>query len=441
VSDSLCRLTVQCGDDREVDLALPDDVSIGRLMPSLIDIVLQDSAFPVTTCRWRLSWIGGPTLDDSLSLKGNEVHDGELLLLTAEYSPAPQWVALDPSHTVAQCAHVSRSPRPILRATCGVVTAGGGAAALVFDASPAHAIVAVTVGAASTAATVMAHRRNREPNVCVSLALVAVMFAAVTGLTVIPASPRAAHVLLAATAAFCVATTLTRLMDCGTVPLTAIAAVASLIAGVALVSVVANVQPSASGALLTVLSLGALAAAPRMSMSLTGIGPPMPNPDSPDDHDVVPARAVRAHQRLTGLVIGASAGAAVGIAAVAVGPFHGTHCLSAAVLASVIGLVLLLRERTHVDGRRRIALMMSGMFCVTMCFGIGVLSLPSYVPWLGALAAAVGAAVLSPVAGLKTSPLVQRAVEIVEYVGLAAVVPVACWVAGVFGLVRGMSVL
>ena len=38
--------------------------------------------------------------------------------------------------------------------------------------------------------------------------------------------------------------------------------------------------------------------------------------------------------------------------------------------------------------------------------------------------------------GYTVSPVVRRAVEVVEYLALAAVVPLACWVVGLYGLVR-----
>jgi hypothetical protein len=39
------------------------------------------------------------------------------------------------------------------------------------------------------------------------------------------------------------------------------------------------------------------------------------------------------------------------------------------------------------------------------------------------------------------TPMVVRTVEVVEYLALAAVVPLACWVGGIYGLARGMSLI
>jgi hypothetical protein len=37
------------------------------------------------------------------------------------------------------------------------------------------------------------------------------------------------------------------------------------------------------------------------------------------------------------------------------------------------------------------------------------------------------------------SPFARRAIEVVDYLALAAIVPLACWVGGLFGFVRGLS--
>jgi hypothetical protein len=58
---------------------------------------------------------------------------------------------------------------------------------------------------------------------------------------------------------------------------------------------------------------------------------------------------------------------------------------------------------------------------------------------VGALSAAVGAAALGCLLGLTVNPLFVRAVEVVEYLALAAALPMACWVGGVYELVRGSS--
>ena len=50
---------------------------------------------------WRLSRVGGPSLDDSMTLRECDVRDGELLLLSATAIPAAEPVLTDPAEAVA----------------------------------------------------------------------------------------------------------------------------------------------------------------------------------------------------------------------------------------------------------------------------------------------------------------------------------------------------
>jgi hypothetical protein len=37
------------------------------------------------------------------------------------------------------------------------------------------------------------------------------------------------------------------------------------------------------------------------------------------------------------------------------------------------------------------------------------------------------------------SPFARRGIEVVDYVSLVAVLPLACWISDLFGIVRGLS--
>jgi hypothetical protein len=67
---------------------------------------------------------------------------------------------------------------------------------------------------------------------------------------------------------------------------------------------------------------------------------------------------------------------------------------------------------------------------------------PQHAQWVCAVTAALGVAVLllgfiAPAATF--SPVAHRAVELFEYLALAAVAPLACWVCGLYAAVRGLS--
>jgi len=184
-----------------------------------------------------------------------------------------------------------------------------------------------------------------------------------------------------------------------------------------------------------VLSLGTLGLAARLSLTLAGLTPAVPSPD--DDPAPKAARVATAHDTLSGLVIGSAAAAALGGVIVISG--HSGSWPQATVFSAVVGLVMLLRVRTHIDLRRRIALMVAGHIAVAAGVVLVVVSAPGQANWVCALATAIGLAALGGAVGVTLSPLARRAVDLVEYLALAAVVPLACWVGGVYGLVRGLS--
>jgi type VII secretion integral membrane protein EccD len=241
-----------------------------------------------------------------------------------------------------------------------------------------------------------------------------------------------------------VSTILLRLMGCGTIYLTAIATATMLTSIVATTSVTWRLRPDAGGALLGAISLATLAAAPRFSMALAGAKPATPSADDTDDQDIdgVTERALLAHRTLTGLLTGAAACAAIGAALAGFWELRdGGSALTASALPAAIGFVLVLRTRTYADSRRRSILAASGMLCATACIAVWVISTPAHAHWLSLLAVAIGVAALSSLLGVTASPVVHRAAEIFDYLAIAAVAPAACWVAGLFGFVRGMNLI
>jgi type VII secretion integral membrane protein EccD len=444
MSDSLCRLTVVCGTDRAVDVALPRRLPIGRLLPSLLDIVRQDNDLPETPCGWRLAWLGGHCLDEEISLSDNGVRDGDMVVLTMHHTPAPQRFTLDPAHAVAD---LRRSSVPsALSALCGIYVAAVVAIGLATRVTLDRAAAAAVVCTAAAVGAVIARRRHADPSVCVPLSIAATAFAVTAGYLAIPAGQPAAHILSACTAGFCVATVLHHLLDCGTVCLTALSAVLLAVAIVAFVAVMWEVRPQAGGAVLATLGFAILAVAPRIAIAVSGIGPMIPAADAPSDEippDESPPvdtdAALRAHLVLSGLVIGSSAACALGVVTVGVWTILGGGSPQGpAALSAVTAAALALRARIHLSSDHRVALIAAGLVCGTMFFALGLSALPQQGAWLSVLAAAAGVAAVAPI---ELSPFVHRLVEAVDRVVVAAVVPVACWVGGVYGLVREISPL
>ena len=82
------------------------------------------------------------------------------------------------------------------------------------------------------------------------------------------------------------------------------------------------------------------------------------------------------------------------------------------------------------------------MISTTAVFTLVAMSDPGHAPWVGLIAVILGAGTLCLTradVGERLSPFVRRGIEVVDYLALAAVVPLACWVGGLFGFVRGLS--
>ena len=427
--ESLCRLTVACCTDdahRAVDLELPADICVGQLLPQIVDLVHRDSA-PMPGLDWLLSRPGELTIDESTSLNDNDVRDGNVLVLTTTEPLVAEWTSCDPCHATA--AAPAPVPRMLPAMSC-VLLGGFSAMALAWPAAGMAATGRIVVGTfltlASAAAAIVARRLDGDPLICVTLSLCAVIHAGALGFLTVRSGSTVSSMLLASAAMFAAAILLLRVTDCGRIILSAIAASSALISAVTAASVGWGLQTNAGGAALAALSLATLGLAPRLSMAVSGTTP-----------EAAP-NARRCHHVLTGLVVGSSITAALGAAAVAVGddsPLRGTA------FTAIVALVLLLRARTHVDATRRSALAAAAALSAIAGFATAAAAMPAHVEVIGALAAIVGAAALGCIVSPAVSPIVLRAVEIIEYITLAAVIPMACWVAGVYGWARGMNLL
>jgi uncharacterized membrane protein len=88
---------------------------------------------------------------------------------------------------------------------------------------------------------------------------------------------------------------------------------------------------------------------------------------------------------------------------------------------------------------RRAALVAAGMAAFAASCANIVISLPEQANWVGLAVTAVGVSMLGRGFGVTESLLARRTVDVLEYVALAAVLPLACWVGGLYRLVHGMS--
>lgn len=429
--DALCRVTVRVDDARAttVDLALPHRASVGEVLPSIVDLTRADRRDPAV--RWRLHRVGGSSLDESLTLLDNDIRDGELLWLSADDVPEPVFVDRDASGVVARLRPARCGIPRMLCVGGSVLAAGIGATAILWSTDSAGAVVA---GAALTAAAVavafVAGRTGSEPLLCTTFSVLSTVSAAVTGAVVVPSGPLGAHVLLASSAALATAVICLRITGCARIPLTATATASLLCAAISAASVAWHLGYLASGALLATSALVAVGSAPRLAIALTRIGP-----EATQEY-----QAERAHDLLTGMLAGASTAAAIATVLVGCGSVAAREFpVPAAAFDSLVGAALLLRTRTHIGTARRSALAVGGFAACAAGFVVLVAAAPHHAHWLGALATVAGTGCLMPLLPSTPGLAARRAADLAEYAALAAVIPLGCWIAGLFGLVRGLA--
>jgi len=182
-----------------------------------------------------------------------------------------------------------------------------------------------------------------------------------------------------------------------------------------------------------VLSLAVLGMAGRVAMALTGLRPPFPGDDA-DAGPVSQAAAAGGRAVFAGLVTGSAAAAALAVGAVAAGCLGTASWLPGFALAAALAVLMLLRARFYADPRCHAALDWCGLIGATTAIALATVSAPRY-----AGPAAVLAIALVCWCRTERASSWARGGDVAEYVLLAAVVPLACWVAGVYELVRALS--
>ncbi|MFG1930283.1 type VII secretion integral membrane protein EccD [Mycobacterium sp. NPDC048908] len=441
--DSMCRLAV-AHESRCIDLALPMDAPVGLLLPAVVELVDPDMSTSVEARRWHLSRVGQPWLDEAMSLRDNAVHDGDLLLLTTTNVPPPAELPDEPAQAIIAAGGHRTMPHSVTATATVLCTGVLGAAASLWAGLVSHATGHVVATAATAAAAafgaVVLRWTHRDPLHSIALSAVAVMFGTAAGFLAAAEGSRIASLLLAAAVGTTMAILLRRLTRRGDTSLSALATLGALTSVASACGVGWTLPICTVGAALATLALAALGVAARFSVAATGLAPVMGHPDEDFEYDgaTVASQALAAHRALTGFVLGSAAAAVAGAALV------GWDCLpngrpGGVVFALVVALVLALRARTHVDARRRAGLIVFGLASFAVGCAIVVASAPHRAQWVCLLAPVAVVSMLSHPSGAASNPLVHRAVDVLEYAALAAVVPVACWVSGVYALIRGVS--
>ncbi|MDG4786546.1 type VII secretion integral membrane protein EccD [Micromonospora sp. WMMD1102] len=457
MASGFSRVTVVAPRNR-VDLALPADVPLADLLPTVLswagDALADDSA---ARNGWTLSRLGGAALDSSRTPAQLEVRDGELLYLRPRGEEAPLPVFDDVVDAVATAAQRrtgrwSPAATRALGLTLGVVALLGGAVAVLLAGPPQlpGGLVGLGLAAALLLGAVVLARAVGDPQSATVLALVALCHAAVGGLLVLAGDRTVGqlappHVLVAATAVVLVAAAAAiGVGDAGPVFLCGAAGAVALLVAAA-IRVLFGVGTPAAAAITVTLAFATLPLLPMFAYRL-GRLPVSPVPTDPeqlrqdvhtvDGHETF-ARADRADAFLASLLSALSLIGAVAAVAVAADGIAGLA------LCAVLGLTMMARARWFLGRAQRLPLLGAGAVALTAAVvaaydDLGLVWRLTLLLGVLLLVAAISVGFALAAGRRPGSPIWGRTLDIVEVLLVLAVFPLAVWVSGLLDWIRAI---
>ncbi|NNH71926.1 type VII secretion integral membrane protein EccD [Nocardia uniformis] len=466
----LARVTI-LAKHTQVDMAIPLDVPVALVIPSVVDMVAQhnrtndfdhdDEDFEPH--EWVLARIGEPPLANSLSLAEHGVRDGELLMLeSAEHTaPTPLFDDIMYNVAIADADHYRGwTPRTarLTGSILAVLTMGIGCLGLLAapDAVPGwvSGAVALFVAVLLVAAGMVLSRMYRDIDSALVLGGCALPAAFSAGMLFVPDHYGWPNLLLGAALTGATAILAWRVSGVGPGLFIGVTTVAAYAVPATLIGLLTDLPMRAIGAGVAGLGLVGLSLAPRLSMLLAKLPlPPVPAPgtpidpteDDPDDHRALPsldalrAKSERARKYLAGLVAATALVTAAG-ALTATDPTSDSSYWPGLALALVCAAVLMFRSRTYAGAEQAVILLVGGA-AIVLSLLVGA-AFTRHQP-LAVFGAAVLILVIALVLGMivpnhQATPPMRRAMELLEYAFVAAVIPLVFWVTALFALVRGL---
>jgi type VII secretion integral membrane protein EccD len=433
-----------------VDLALPSGMPVAALLPPIVDVLIAHGVSDLIGARYQLSIPGTAALESSMTLVQNGIRDGDVLVVSRSATPLPAFRYDDAAEAVSETLN-DRTSSPsqnhrvkrlsaALAASC---LTGIGTLALIQNAFAANAEghPGVTAGIAALVAFVtamsaaLAQRAYRDAMAGLTLSLIATAFAAIAGFLAVPGAPGLPNVLLAATAAAVTAVLALRVSDCGETTLTAVSCFAAVVTVAAFGGVATGAPLYVIGAVSALISLGLLGVTAHAAVVLAGLSPKPADSDTAVDD--LAAKALRADAWVSTLLAAFSSSAAVGAI---VTMLAGTPRSSCIAFAAATGALLLLRANA-VDKKRTLACVISAVVTIGTTFGFAAINAPEHGPWIVAattllVAAALYLGFVAP--GISLSPIARKSVGLLECLVLIAMVPLTCWICGLYGAARGL---
>ncbi|WEH43411.1 type VII secretion integral membrane protein EccD [Streptomyces sp. AM 2-1-1] len=457
----LCRLTVHAP-GRVVDLAVPADVPVGDLLPTLVGYAgddLEESG--LEHGGWVLQRLGEPPLDPELTLDALALRDGETLHLLPRAEALPE-VRLDDlvdgiSSTLTRQPH-GWSPDAGRRLLNGLATATLllGLVLIALPGGPAgrRALAAAVAGLLIAAGAGVASRAVGDGAAAATLGLMAGPYLALAG-WLVPggelAGPDGHEVLgarlLAASAAAAGGSVLT-LAAVGVRPALFLGSAIVALAGAlgAVLMTTAALRPAQAAAVVAVVFVLFGGFVPSLSFRFSGMRmPPLPGNAQQLQEGIGPypaadvrERAIVADGWMTALF---AAVGTVGLVCLTALSLAGT--LAATLTAAVLALLLLLHGRGLGNVWQRLALTgagAAGAALLLLAAAVRISSTDRLVLLAGLLATAAVIAIASwTVPGRRLVPYWGRAAELLHSTAAIAVLPLALWTLGVYDFLRSLN--
>ncbi|WP_024795848.1 type VII secretion integral membrane protein EccD [Tomitella biformata] len=460
----LCRVSI-VAEYTQMDIALPARIPVAAMLPELVALTLsrrnsiepQDPRDDPRT-RWTLRAIGEAPLDSAASLAEQGVRDGALLLLGSEdlIDSEPLFDDVIDAVSTANAARFPEWGAPASRLLAQIVAIVAAVLAATMLADPLghlsdssgmlRALISITAALGFLAASPIVARIYRDPQVGATLGYCVAPFAFVGGALLPQAAIGGPGLLLGAVFTACASILALRMSGAGQLAHTAIITVSTLATLAAGVDAIFDLPGRRIGVGLLLASVAALSLAPRLTILLARLPlPPVPSRDVPADLALedgeftagLADRAAVAAAYLSGLIAGAILGAIAG--ALLTAGFGADLRANGVCLALLVALTMMLRGRSY-SGLIQSALLISGgTVLALLIIGLVYLVEPQLTLYgvltlvvVTVLALAVG--VVAPT--FEFSPVLRRITEVCEYLAIAAIIPLAFWVMGLYSLMR-----
>lgn len=477
---TLSRVTLMVGGLR-LDVGLPPHTSIAAFIDDVIDIANEQLAahpapdlgrdglvFDTTEGKWTLARLGDDAIDPARSLSEAGVYDGELLTIREASQPARPMLFDDLADSPGDPADDGTPRRADSRliTCCSVGLTATLTAAFLLPRHATEVFVSATalgLGVlAVLAACVLSHRDKGRPEWVAAIAT-PLLFGG--SLYVVPDGFGAKSLPMAFGLTGLASLLVLLITRRGRALHTAVIALATIGGAAAVVNLLWDPPERAVGAVLATVSVMVVYLAPRVTILLAKLPVPrVPTAGEPLDdietqggtavegvnalgkqviptEEIMIARVRRAGQYLTGMLVAAAITATVGcyLAVDVSGRFY----WQGAAFALAVATVLCLRGRSHHDLIQSATLIGAGLAIallsiLKMAVGLDDWELPTTLALVVLMALVAACGIIAP--RLEFSPVLRRQVELLEYVAIAMVFPLCCWIIRLYAIFRELRI-